>query len=110
MRRTFTGCALVACLTLTAAAVAAQRKPDAKPAAATQAKPKPTPKSAADADALKAELDEIVKLDAATRVERLSAFVKANPDTPQTLRARELLVSARAALGEIGRASCRGRV
>src|SRR5919205_868368 len=87
-------------------AESAKSKTDAAPpkAKTAAAKPKtaaakPTPKPA-DGDALKAEVDEIVKLDAATRVERLSAFVKANPDTPQTLRARELLTSARAALGD----------
>src|SRR5918912_1089253 len=110
MRRTFTGFILLALLTLTAAPSRAQRKPAAQegkgktaaskpktPAAKPAAKPTSKP---ADEDTLKAELDEIIKLDAATRVERLSAFVKANPDTPQTLRARELLTSARAALGD----------
>lgn len=99
MKRTLTGFTLAACL-LTTAALSdsfAQKKPapqtgKAKPAAA---KPKP-----ADEEALKAELAEVLKLDAATRVERLAAFVKANPDSPQTLRAQELLASARAALGD----------
>ncbi|MDT7779153.1 MAG: hypothetical protein QOC99_1665 [Acidobacteriota bacterium] len=93
--------------------VLAQRKSvDAKPAAqAVKAKPKTTgkPKAGAqqaaaqkpsDEDALKAELDEVVKLDAAARVERLRAFVKENPDSAQTLRAQELLTSSRAALGD----------
>lgn len=98
MKRTLTSFTLAVCL-LTTAALSdsyAQRKPaptgKAKPAAV---KPKP-----ADEEALKAELDEVLKLDAATRVERLTAFVKANPDSPQTLRAQELLVGARAALGD----------
>lgn len=65
-----------------------------------KAAPKTTPAKPADEEALKAELDEIVRLEAAARVERLKAFVKANPDTPQTLRAQELLTSARAALGD----------
>ena len=99
MRPTFTGFVLVALLTLTAAAARAQHKP-----AAQTGKEKPRPAAskpeATDEEALKAELGEILKLDAATRVERLSAFVKANPDTPQTLRAKELLTSARAALGD----------
>src|SRR5918912_2795500 len=110
MRRTFTGFILLALLTLTAAPSRAQRKPAAQegkgktaaskpktPAAKPAAKPTSKP---ADEDALKAELDEIIKLDAATRVERLKAFVKAIPDSPQTLRAQELLTSARAALGD----------
>jgi tetratricopeptide (TPR) repeat protein len=98
--------------------VAAQRKPvAAKPSAQAGAKPaaqtgKPKPKTTttgkpkaaaqkpADEDALKAELEEVLKLDAAARVERLRAFVKENPDSAQTLRAQELLTSARAALGD----------
>ncbi len=97
MKRTLTGFTLAACL-LTTAALSdsyAQKKPappKLKPAAA---KPNPV-----DEEALKAELAEVLKLDAATRVERLTAFVKANPDSPQTLRAQELLASARAALGD----------
>ncbi|HEX8187011.1 MAG TPA: tetratricopeptide repeat protein, partial [Pyrinomonadaceae bacterium] len=104
MKRTFTSFALAACLMLTAAPSDshAQRKPappKLKPAAA---KPKPAaakPKPAGE-DALRAELDEVLKLDAAGRVKRLTAFVEANPDSPQTLRAQELLTSARAALGD----------
>ncbi len=98
MKRTLTGFTLAACL-LTTAALSdsyAQKKPAAQPKlgqAAAAAKP-------ADEEALKAELAEVLKLDAATRVERLTAFVKANPDSPQTLRAQELLASARAALGD----------
>src|SRR5215208_704283 len=95
MKRTFTGFTLLAFLTLTAAPSFAQRKP-----APQAGKPKPAAARPADEDALKAELDEVLKLDAATRVERLTAFVKANPDSPQTLRAQELLVGARAALGD----------
>lgn len=102
MKRTLISVALASFLTLTAAAAAAQRKPapqagKGKPAAS---KPKPAAPKPADEDALKAELDEVLKLDAAARVERLAAFVKANPDSPQTLRAQELLTSARAALGD----------
>ncbi|MET0649905.1 MAG: hypothetical protein ABW208_25125, partial [Pyrinomonadaceae bacterium] len=65
-----------------------------KPAQTGKGKPKPAAAKPAakpaDEDALKAELDEVLKLDAAARVERLTAFVKANPDSPQTLRAQEL--------------------
>jgi len=85
----------------------AQRKtPGAKPSAqGVKAKTTPgkakaaTPKAAGE-NAPKAELDEIVKLGAAERVERLQAFVKANPNSPSLLRAQELLTSARAALGD----------
>src|SRR5256714_1287967 len=85
----------------------AQRKtPGAKPSAqGVKAKTTPgkakaaTPKTAGE-DAKKAELDEIVKLGASERVERLQAFVKANPNSPSLLRAQELLTSARAALGD----------
>ncbi|HJQ33679.1 MAG TPA: tetratricopeptide repeat protein [Pyrinomonadaceae bacterium] len=117
MKRSLSSLSIASLLMLTAATAAvAQRKPAAqtekKPAAAkpsANSKTKPTGKAAAakskkaapaSEDALKAELDEIVKLDAAARVERLQAFVKENPDTPQTLRAQELLTSARAALGD----------
>ena len=104
MERTFTGFALVALLTLTAPPSSAQRKPAAPKPKAPAAKPKaaaakPATKPA-DEDALKAELDGVKNLDAAARVERLEAFVKANPDSPQTLRAQELLAGARAALGD----------
>src|SRR5918998_4996068 len=103
MKRILSSVTFAACLLLTAALsdpfVSFAQKGKQKPAAS---KPKTTApdKSAAkpaDEDALKAELDEILKLDAAARVERLTAFVKANPDTPQTLRAQELLTGARAA-------------
>ncbi|MBV9926362.1 MAG: hypothetical protein JOZ96_15185 [Acidobacteria bacterium] len=100
MKRTFASFALSSFLTLTAGASFAQRKPAAQKPKAADTKPKPAAAKPAGEDALKAELDEIVKLDAAARVERLTAFLKANPDSPQTLRAQELLTSARAALGD----------
>src|ERR1044071_3488167 len=111
MKRTLTSFTLMLCLTLAAVESFAQRKPSApaeqgKPAAQkpkTPAAAKPKPAAAAkpaDEDALKAELDEVLKLDAASRVERLTAFVTANPDSSQTLRAQELVGSARAALGD----------
>ncbi len=54
-----------------------------------------------DEATLKAELDELVKLPVAERVERLRAFVAAHaPESASTLRARELLVGAQAALGD----------
>jgi tetratricopeptide (TPR) repeat protein len=97
MKRTFTGFTLIAFLTLTAVPSFTQRKPAAPKLKPAAAKPAANP---ADEDALKAELDGVLKLDAAARVERLTAFVRANPDAPQTLRAQELLTSARAALGD----------
>ncbi|HEX8338618.1 MAG TPA: hypothetical protein VF621_18000, partial [Pyrinomonadaceae bacterium] len=102
MRRTFTSFTLAACLLLTAALSEsfAQRKPAAQTGKGKPAPAKPAAAKPADGDALKAELDEIMKLDAAGRVGRLKAFVKANPDSPQTLHAQELLTSARAALGD----------
>src|SRR5215203_3753221 len=97
MKRTLSSFTLAACL-LTTAALSdshAQKKP-----APQTGKAKPAAAKPADEVALKAELDEVLKLDAATRVERLTAFIKANPDSPQTLRAQELLVVARASLGD----------
>ncbi|HEU4596129.1 MAG TPA: tetratricopeptide repeat protein [Pyrinomonadaceae bacterium] len=75
----------------------AQRKP-AK--AKTAAKPPAAKKEPASEDARKAELDEIVKLAPEERIERLKAFIKADPASPLALRAREFLTSARAAFGD----------
>ena len=106
MKRTFSSFTLAILLLATTAALTshAQRKPAGSKPSAQKGKGKAAPKAPAakpaDEDALKAELDEVLKLDAATRVERLQAFLKANPETPQTLRAQELLTSARAALGD----------
>ena len=74
----------------------AQRKPQPGKTKTTKA----TPQKTAGEDAKKTELDEIVKLGASERIERLQAFVKANTDSPSLLRAQELLTSARAALGD----------
>ncbi|HWS86345.1 MAG TPA: hypothetical protein VN282_05255 [Pyrinomonadaceae bacterium] len=105
MKRILSSVSFAACLLMTAAlsdpfdsfAQQGKQKPAASKSKTPAAKPAARP---GDEDALKAELDEILKLDAAARVERLTAFVRANPDTPQTLRAQELLASARAALGD----------
>src|SRR5947209_10007844 len=78
----------------------AQRKPQGAKAKPTPGKSKAATPKAAGENGPKAELDEIVKLGAAERVERLQAFVKANPNSPSLLRAQELLTSARAALGD----------
>ncbi|HEV7892623.1 MAG TPA: hypothetical protein VGP08_18560 [Pyrinomonadaceae bacterium] len=75
------------------------QKPNAKPA--TTAKPKASPAAAKDDDALKAELDEIVKLAPAERVARLEEFVKSNKLSEALAPlAQGLLTSARAALGD----------
>jgi hypothetical protein len=107
MKRTLSSFTVAALLLLTGAALTsvAQRRPAAQPGKAKSAAGRSkaaakTPAKPADGDALRAELDEVLKLDAAARVERLRAFVRANPDSPQTLRAQELLTSARAALGD----------
>ncbi|HEY0170140.1 MAG TPA: tetratricopeptide repeat protein [Pyrinomonadaceae bacterium] len=106
MKRTLSSFTLAILLSATAATVivAGQKGASAAKTPAQKGKakaaPRTTPAKPADEEALKAELDEVVRLEAAARVERLKAFVKANPDTPQTLRAKELLTSARAALGD----------
>ncbi|HYH85006.1 MAG TPA: hypothetical protein VEX60_05945, partial [Pyrinomonadaceae bacterium] len=93
----------LACITLLlvlSGDIVAQRKPAGAKSAPQTGKPKATPAVAADEATLKAQLDEIVKLAASERVGRLEEFVKSNPDSPQTVRAQELLASARAALGD----------
>jgi tetratricopeptide (TPR) repeat protein len=99
-------------LTLSVAVVAQRNSPGAKteaqagkskPKATPAGKSKPkatTPGAAAGDDALKTELEEVLKLAPAERIERLQAFVKANPNSPSLPRAQELLTSARAALGD----------
>ena len=73
------------------------QKPAAKPATA---KPKATTAPKGD-DALKAELDEMVKLAPSERVKRLEEFVKSNQlPEPIAQLAQALLTSARAALGD----------
>src|SRR5688572_8702493 len=80
MKRTLSSFTLAILLLATTAALTshAQRKPaGAKPSAQKgkgKAATKATPAKPADEDALKAELDEVLKLDAAARVERLKAF------------------------------------
>ncbi|MFL6283239.1 MAG: tetratricopeptide repeat protein [Pyrinomonadaceae bacterium] len=107
MKRPFLNLAIALCLLSVALApsVSAQRKtqgqrPASKPAAAA-AKPKATNAAPKGDDALKAELEEIVKLAPAERVERLEEFVKSNQlSEPLSLLAQGFLTSARAALGD----------
>lgn len=74
------------------------QKPAPKPAAAAKPKATPAPK---DDDALKAELEEIVKLAPAARVAKLEEFIKSNQlSEPLSMLAQGLLTSARAALGD----------
>jgi tetratricopeptide (TPR) repeat protein len=99
MKRTLTPYAFAALLCVSFAVAdeaAAQRKPAAGKA---KAETKQAPDAAGE-DALKAELDAIVKLAPAERVERLQAFIKAHAQSSSKLRAQELLTSARAALGD----------
>src|SRR3954466_3666146 len=46
------------------------------------------------------QLKAIVGLPPAERIARLQTFIEANPNSPLKIRATELLVSARAALGD----------
>ena len=93
----------------------AQRKAPAQPAkdkpAAAKPKPAAAPKPAApkaaaatrapaSEEAQRAELEELARLAPAERVERLRAWVRANPKSPLLVRGQELLASARAALGD----------
>jgi tetratricopeptide (TPR) repeat protein len=120
MKRVWSSFACLILLAALAGAAPPQRKPaaGAKPAAKAGKKSAPSQagkkpagaraKGAGGEEAQKSELDEIAKLDdagqpvlaAAERVERLQAFIKKHPDSPQLLRAEELLTSARAALGD----------
>src|SRR5436305_238246 len=93
-------CVLLLLSLVCASEARTQRKPQGPKAKPTPGKPTRTPAKAAGGHAKKAELDEIVKLGASERVERLQAFVKENPNSPSLLRAEELLTSARAALGD----------
>jgi tetratricopeptide (TPR) repeat protein len=84
-------------MTLACPLAFAQRKPaatKAKPAAAAPAKP------AASEETQRAELEEMARLAPSERVERLRAWIKANPKSAFLVRAQELLTSARAALGD----------
>jgi tetratricopeptide (TPR) repeat protein len=67
-----------------------------------KSRPAPSQKRPAKAapEARPGELDEIAKLAPAERVERLLAYLSANPEATTTTRAREMLTVARAALGD----------
>jgi len=59
-----------------------------------------TTRAAKPDDASKTALDDIIQLPPQERVNRLRAFIKTQADASLKLRASELLVSARAALGD----------
>ncbi|HZI18631.1 MAG TPA: tetratricopeptide repeat protein [Pyrinomonadaceae bacterium] len=96
----------LACLTLAAVTLpglcagteARQRTaPGAKP---RPAQPPPKRPATPAAEAPQGELDDIARLAPAERVERLRAYLEANPEAASAARARELLTVARAALGD----------
>ncbi|MCA1555361.1 MAG: hypothetical protein LC747_01600, partial [Acidobacteria bacterium] len=94
-------CSLIIFASLSASATFAQKKATGK-AARGEAAQKPTPKNrvAKSDEALKAELEALLKLPVAERIKRLRAFLEANPQSSLRTRATEQLVSAHAALGD----------
>lgn len=104
MKKTIsTLCLLIifACLS-TASAAFAQKKPTAKPPARPASSSQPPAKSsgARGDEAAKADFEALLKLPVAERIERLRAFIEANPQSSLKARATEQLVSAHAALGD----------
>jgi outer membrane biosynthesis protein TonB len=93
-------CLLILLASLTAAGVAvAQKKPAVRDARSAGAQP-PKGRAARGDEALKAELEALLKLPLAERVRGLRAFLEANPRSSLRTRATEQLVSAHAALGD----------
>jgi tetratricopeptide (TPR) repeat protein len=92
---------LFVCLSVAAAGatVAQKKQPAAKGARAAASQP-PKGRAARGDEALKAELESLLKLPSAARVEGLRAFLKANPRSSLRTRATEQLVSAHAALAD----------
>jgi len=95
-------CSLIIFASLCLSATFAQKKKATGKAARGGDAQKPAPKSrvAKGDEALKAELEALLKLPVAERIERLRAFLEANPQPPLGTRATEQLVSAHAALGD----------
>ena len=85
---------------LFASATLAQKKATGKGARPNAQQPAKSSSAKKGDDASKAELEALLKLPVAERVERLRAFLEANPQTPLKARATEQLVSAHAALGD----------
>ncbi|HEY1402999.1 MAG TPA: hypothetical protein VGB05_02595, partial [Pyrinomonadaceae bacterium] len=94
-------CLLIMFVGLSAVAGAsfAQKRPAAK-GARTAAAPPAKGRAAVSDEALKTELEALLKLPVAERVDGLRAFLKANPRSSLRTRATEQLVSAHAALGD----------
>jgi predicted Zn-dependent protease len=93
-------CLLILLASLTAAAgiTVAQKKPGGRNVRAGTQPPKG--RAARSDEALKAELEALLKLPLAERVAGLRAFLEANPRSTLKTRATEQLVSAHAALGD----------
>jgi hypothetical protein len=94
-------CLLLLFVSLSAAVAAtfAQKRPAGKAARAGALQPAKA-RAARGEEALKAELEALLKQPSAARVEGLRAFLKANPRSSLRARATEQLVSAHAALGD----------
>jgi len=89
--------------TQAAGKTAADGTKKAKPTSAAKGRPAADPSApAAGDDDAKAQLDEIMKqsVSPSERIQRLEAFLKANPKSASRPRAEELLTSTRAALGD----------
>jgi tetratricopeptide (TPR) repeat protein len=91
-------CLSILFASLPAGATVAQKKPARKGAGAAAQPAKGRP--ARSDEALKAELEALLKLPSAERLKGLRAFLEANPRSPLRTRATEQLVSAHAALGD----------
>ncbi|HZH92338.1 MAG TPA: hypothetical protein VEX70_17205 [Pyrinomonadaceae bacterium] len=83
----------------TAGAIVAQQKQPAAGGGRTAAQ-SPRGRAARGDEALKAELETLLKLPLAERIAGLRAFLEANPRSSHRTRATEQLVSAHAALGD----------
>jgi predicted Zn-dependent protease len=101
IRKTFSNaCLLILFASLSAAGgvTVAQKKPAGNAARTTAQQPKG--RAARGDEALKTELEALLKLPSAERVAGLRAFLEANPRSSLRTRATEQLVSAHAALGD----------
>ncbi|HEX8128681.1 MAG TPA: hypothetical protein VF527_06220 [Pyrinomonadaceae bacterium] len=78
----------------------AQKKPPAGKGASGATQPPAKARAARGDEALKAELEALLKLPSAERIAGLRAFLEANPRSSLRTRATEQLVSAHAALGD----------
>lgn len=85
-------------------AKAPAKEPAAKPSSVPEVFTKTSKPAAAaatrDGGSEKAELDSLVQLPPGERIEKLRAFIEARPRSPLKTFAAELIVSARAALGD----------